>query len=215
MTGGSTRIKVCGMTDQAEAEAIAALGVDALGFIFVRSSPRFIEPEKVRAIIDSLPPLLTLIGVFMDQEAALVNDIAQSCGLTMIQLHGNESADYCRSMSRPVLKAFRIRQEELPDFEPYRGTVKGFLLDTYRQGQAGGTGATFNWQIVNRLSLPGPLFLAGGLTPDNVGHAIHQAHPFAVDVNSGVERSPGRKDLALVKRLFLAVRTTDSNREDP
>lgn len=199
------------MTDQAEAVAVASLGVDALGFIFVRSSPRFIEPEKVRSIIDTLPPLINLIGVFMDEEASLVNDIALSCGLTMVQLHGNESADYCRSMIRPVLKAFRIREEALPDFEPYRGAVKGFLLDTYRQDQAGGTGATFNWQLVNRLSLPGPLFLAGGLTPDNVSHAIQQAHPFAVDVNSGVESSPGRKDLRLVQRLLLEVRATESN----
>lgn len=210
-----TRIKVCGMTNQAEAEEIASLGVDALGFIFVRSSPRFIEAEKVRSIIDGLPPLVNLVGVFMDEESAVVNDIAHFCGLTMIQLHGNESADYCRSMIRPVLKAFRIREEAPPDFEPYRGAVKGFLLDTYRQGQAGGTGATFNWDIVNRLSLPGPLFLAGGLTPDNISTAIRQAHPFAVDVNSGVESSPGRKDLALVKRLFLEVRRTDSNQEDP
>lgn len=199
------------MTDQAEAVAIASLGVDALGFIFVRSSPRFIEPTKARVIIDNLPPLVNVVGVFMDEEASLVNDIAKSCGLTLIQLHGNESADYCRSIIRPVLKAFRIREEVLPDFEPYRNAAKGFLLDTYRQGQAGGTGATFNWDIINRLSLPGPLFLAGGLSPDNVGLAIHQARPFAIDVNSGVESVPGRKDLNLVQRLLMEVRATESN----
>jgi len=207
-----TRIKICGITDLAEAEAIVSMGVDALGFIFVRSSPRFIEAEKVRAIIDCLPPFVTTVGVFMDEEAALVNDTARSCRLTMIQLHGDESPYYCRTMIRPVLKAFRVREEALPDLEPYRGAVKGFLLDTYRQGLAGGTGETFNWEVVNRLALPGPLVLAGGLTPDNVGDAIRQAHPFAVDVNSGVETSPGRKDLALVRRLFTEVRKADRDR---
>jgi phosphoribosylanthranilate isomerase len=207
-----TRIKVCGMTNQAEAEAIVALGVDALGFIFVRSSPRFIEAEKVRKIADCLPPFVNLVGVFMNEAAALVNDIARSCGLTMVQLHGDESPDYCRAMIRPVLKAFRVREEALPDFEPYRGAVKGFLLDTYRTGQAGGTGETFNWDVVNHLTLPGPLVLAGGLTPDNVGAAIRQTRPLAVDVNSGVETSPGKKDLTLVRRLFAEVRTADSDR---
>ena len=208
-----TRIKVCGMTDLAEAEAIAALGVDALGFIFVRSSPRLIEVEKARAIINSLPPFLNAVGVFMDEEIERVNHIARFCGLTMIQLHGNESPDYCRAMTRPVLKAFRVQEEALPDFAPYRGAVKGFLLDTYRKGQAGGTGETFNWDLVSRLALPGPLILAGGLTPNNVGAAIRQTRPFAVDVNSGVETSPGRKDLAQVRRLFAEIRQSDSTHE--
>jgi phosphoribosylanthranilate isomerase len=142
----------------------------------------------------------------MNEEASLVNDIAHSCGLTMVQLHGNESPNYCQSMTCPVLKAFRVQEEALPDLAPYRGVVKGFLLDTYRQGQAGGTGATFNWDLINRLALPGPLILAGGLTPDNIGAAIRQTRPYAVDVNSGVETSPGRKDLAQVQRLFLEIR---------
>jgi phosphoribosylanthranilate isomerase len=200
-----TRIKVCGITDLATAEAIVALGVDALGFICVRSSPRFIEGERIRAITQRLPPFVHLVGVFMNEEAGLVNDMAHTCGLTMVQLHGDESPDYCRAMTLPVLKAFRVSEEMQPDLAPYRDVVKGFLLDTYRPGQAGGTGATFNWDLVNRLALPGPLILAGGLTPDNVGPAIRQTNPWAVDVNSGVETSPGRKDLALIQRLFAAV----------
>lgn len=207
--GTRTRIKICGMTDLAEAEAIVALGVDALGFIFVRSSPRFVEAEKVRTIIASLPPFVTAVGVFMDEEADLVNEIARYCGLTMIQLHGDESPDYCRLMARPVLKAFRVREEALPVLAPYRHGVKGFLLDTYRQDQAGGTGATFNWEVVRQLSLPGPLVLAGGLTPANVGAAIGRARPFAVDVNSGVEVSPGRKDLGKVRQVCAEVRKAD------
>lgn len=204
-----TRIKVCGMTDPGEALAVTRLGVDALGFIFVRSSPRFVEPDTVRAIVASLPPFVDPVGVFMDEEAATVNEIARACGLAMIQLHGNESPEYCRAMVRPVLKAFRVREEALPDFAAYDRSVKGYLLDTYRPGQAGGTGEVFNWDLVRTLALPGPLVLAGGLTVDNVGAAIREIRPFAVDVNSGVEGSPGRKDLDQVRRLVLEVRQAD------
>lgn len=204
-----TRIKVCGITELEEALAIAALGVDALGFIFVAASPRRVEVERVRAIVASLPPFVDPVGVFMDHDPALVNEIATTCGLALVQLHGQESPDYCRAMIRPVLKAFRVREEELPDLAPYRERVKGVLLDTYRPGQAGGTGATFDWGLVGRLALPAPLVLAGGLAPENVALAIRQARPFAVDVNSGVEVSPGRKDLAKVRRLVAEVRQAD------
>jgi len=197
------------MTDQAKALAIAALGVDALGFIFVAASPRCIEVEKARAIIAALPPFIHAVGVFLDEEAAQVNAIACACGLTMIQLHGHETPDYCRAMHRPVLKAFRVREEAPPDLAPYQHAVKGFLLDTYRQGQAGGTGEAFNWELTKRIALPGPLILAGGLTPDNVPAAIRQAHPFAVDINSGVEISPGHKDLGLIRQLIAEVKQAD------
>ena len=209
MTALRTRIKVCGITNPAEALAIVALGVDALGFIFVRSSPRLVEADTVRAIVNSLPPFVDAVGVFMDQERAEVNDMATYCGLTMIQLHGHETPDYCRAMVRPVLKAFRVRKEALPDLAAYHPSIKGYLLDTYRPGQAGGTGETFNWGLVQQLNMPGPLVLAGGLTPDNIGLAIQQTRPFAVDVNSGVESSSGRKDPNLVRRLVLEVQKAD------
>ena len=207
--GMRTRVKICGMTDQAEACAIAALGVDALGFIFVKESPRYVEAERVREIVASLPPFVDLVGVFMNEELAVVNEIARSCGLTAIQLHGEEPPEYCRLMVRPVLKAFRVGGDILPDFAGYRQVVKGVLLDTYRPDKAGGTGETFDWGVVGRLALPAPLILAGGLTPDNVGAAIHQARPFAVDVNSGVETGPGRKDLGKLRRLLAEVRQAD------
>ena len=204
-----TRIKVCGITDPEEALAIAALGVDALGFIFAPASPRLVEVELVQAIVATLPPLVDAVGVFLDHDPALVNEIAKACRLSLIQLHGHESPDYCRAMVRPVLKAFRVREGALPELSPYRGLVKGVLLDTYRSGQAGGTGATFDWGLVGRLTPPGPVLLAGGLTPNNVGQAIRQARPFAVDVNSGVEVAPGRKDLEQVRRLVAEVRQAD------
>ncbi len=198
------------MTDQAEAMAVVALGVDAIGFIFVRASPRFIEAEQVRAITANLPPFVHRVGVFMDATAAEMNETITFCGLTMAQLHGDEPPDLCRAVIRPVLKVFRVRADARPDFMPYRGVVQGFLLDTYRKGQAGGTGATFDWELVQGLALPGPLVLAGGLTPNNVGTAIRQARPFAVDVNSGVEASPGRKDLTLIKKLCEEVHKADT-----
>lgn len=208
---GRTRIKVCGITDLSEALAIASLGVDALGFIFVKASPRFVEPERVRRIVASLPPFVDSVGVFMDEEVERVSEIARYCGLSLVQLHGAESPDYCRAMVRPVLKAFRVRAESLPDLDPYRQVVKGFLLDTYHAAQAGGTGATFDWSLVQRLTLTQPLILAGGLTPDNVGPAIRKLRPLAVDVNSGVEVAPGRKDLDKVRRLVAEVWTADQS----
>ncbi len=204
-----TRIKVCGITDREQALAIAALGVDALGFIFVAASPRCVAAAQVRDIVAALPPFVSTVGVFMGHDPGLVNEIAHSCGLSMVQLHGKESPEYCRAMQLPVLKAFRVGPEALPELAPYGRVAKGFLLDTYRPGQAGGTGATFDWELVGRLALPGPLLLAGGLTPDNVGPAIRRLRPWAVDVNSGVELSPGRKDLALVERLIAEVRLAD------
>lgn len=205
-----TRVKVCGITDQAEALAIVGLGVDALGFIFVKSSPRYVEPERVRSIVASLPPFVAAAGVFLDEESAVVNEVARYCALTMIQLHGSEPPSYCQLMARPVVKAFRVKEEALPDLESYRHVVKGVLLDTYRPGQAGGTGETFNWELVRQLNLPCPLILAGGLTPDNVVTAIRQTRPYAVDVNSGVEVSPGRKDLSAVSRLLAEVAKLES-----
>lgn len=201
-----TRIKVCGITDLKEALRIAELGVDALGFIFADKSPRRIDQDQARQIIAALPPFVDAVGVFVDQPLALVEEIRRYCGLTMIQLHGAEPPQYCEQVHSRVVKAFRIRPESSPDeLSPYAGRVKGFLLDTFHKGMAGGTGETFDWALIRHLAPPGPVILAGGLTPNNVGMAVRQVRPFAVDANSGVEKSPGRKDLALVRELVAAV----------
>ena len=203
---GRTRIKICGITDLHQAREIVAMGVDGLGFIFVKESPRYIDPEEAREIIRNIPPFVDAVGVFMNEDPDLVNDIAQYCDLTMAQLHGSEPPDYCKTISCRVLKAIRVRPETSSSvFAPYFGVVKGFLLDTYRQGQGGGTGETFDWHLVEGLELPGPVVLAGGISPDNVSAAIDIAKPFAVDVNSGVESAPGRKDLAKVQQLVREV----------
>ena len=209
-----TRIKVCGMTDLKEAEGAVRAGVDALGFIFVKQSPRYIEPDKAREIVRSLPPFVDAVGVFVDEEASEVNEIVRYCGLTFAQLHGTESPRYCEEITCRVVKAFRVGAREVesetePYYDPYYGVVSGFLLDTYRKGVAGGTGECFDWQLLADNRPPGPVVLAGGLTPENVAAAIQDVAPFAVDVNSGVESAPGRKDIGRLVQFVEEVRRLD------
>ncbi len=209
-----TRIKVCGMTKMKEAEGAVNAGVDALGFIFAESSPRYVNPEKVKEIVKKLPPFVDAVGVFVDEEAEVVNEIVQYCGLTVAQLHGSESPTYCDEIACRVVKAFRIKpglafSEKEPYYDPYYGVVNGFLLDTYHEKMAGGTGETFGWKLLETMRPPGPLILAGGLNPDNVGQAILETTPFAVDVNSGVEFEPGRKDVEQIVKLVGEVKKAD------
>lgn len=193
--GLRTRIKVCGITCQEDARAAVAAGADGLGFIFVEQSPRLVEPDMVRAITGEFPPFVDSVGVFRDEEIEVVREIIHYCRLSLVQLHGVESPEYCREIPCKVIKAFAIHPESDPEeLAAYAAAADGFLLDTYHKHLAGGTGVPFDWSIVERLKPPGPLILAGGLTPDNVSEAIHLVRPFAVDVNSGVEYQPGRKD---------------------
>ena len=207
-----TRIKVCGITESEDARAAVAAGADGLGFIFVPQSPRHIEPDMVRKITRGLPPLVDAVGVFVDEEIEAVQEIMQYCCLSFVQLHGSETPGYCENISCRVIKSFSIGQEtKIGDFTPYAEAVSGFLLDTYHKDMAGGTGLTFDWQLLEHIKPPGPLVLAGGLTPDNVGDAIRQVKPFAVDVNSGVEYQPGRKDPDKLKSFVHAVRKADEH----
>ncbi len=201
-----TRIKICGMTDIGEVEQAVQAGVDALGFIFVEKSPRYIDPEKAREIISTLPPFVDAVGVFMDQEAEQVEEIVQYCGLTLIQLHGSESPEYCGRFSERVIKAFQVHPGMGAEvLSPYEDVVSGFLLDTYDKDQGGGTGKTFDWSIIEKLHPQQPVILAGGLGVENVARAIEQVKPFAVDVNSAIETEPGRKDPELITKLIEAV----------
>ncbi len=209
-----TRIKVCGMTDMAEANGLVAAGVDALGFIFVEASPRNINPEKARKLVAALPPFVDAVGVFVDQDLEVVNEIAEYCGLTMVQLHGAESPQYCEAVDVRVVKTFSIRSdaevcETNPYFDPYLEVVSGILLDTFHEKLAGGSGQTFDWELTKKCHPTVPLILAGGLNPENIADAIRQVRPFAVDVNSGVETSPGVKDIGAVERLVESMRATD------
>jgi phosphoribosylanthranilate isomerase len=205
-----TRIKVCGITCQEDARMAVAAGVDGLGFIFVEQSPRLIEPDMVRAITEELPPFVDRVGVFLDEEIDVIKEIVHYCHLTLVQLHGSESPEYCRKISSQVIKAFSIRTEsDSEELAAYADAASGFLLDTYHKDMAGGTGKAFDWKLVEQVKPPGPVILAGGLTPENVGEAIRQVKPFAVDVNSGVEYQPGRKDSDKLKNFAHEVRKAD------
>jgi phosphoribosylanthranilate isomerase len=208
MTGMTelTRIKICGITNLEDALLAAELGAQALGFIFYPKSPRSIKPEAARQIIKQLPPLVLSVGVFVNEAAAVVLELAEMVRLDWVQLHGEEPPEYCRFLGRNVLKAIPVQdRSSLDRMEGYRGSVRAFLLDTPKAGQKGGTGETFDWSLARQAGDYGPIVLAGGLQPGNVAAAIREASPLAVDVASGVEASPGKKDPARLREFFRAV----------
>jgi phosphoribosylanthranilate isomerase len=212
-----TRIKMCGTTSIGDAQAAVHSGVDALGFIFVGKSPRYISAAKAKEIVARLPPFVDPVGVFIDCDVQKVLEIVRGVGLSYVQLHGAEDPAYCRHLARmaapcKVIKAFRVGGESRKaDFVKYNDVVRGFLLDTYIKGQAGGTGRTFDWRLIKDLDLQRPVILAGGLRPGNILEAIRMVRPFGVDVNSGAEVSPGIKDHAKIHELIAQVRLADND----
>ena len=162
------KIKICGMTREDDVQYAAALGVDAIGFVFAQS-PRRVEPEAVCRMTRSIPPFISTVGVFVDAQPDEIRRVALACGLDWIQLHGTESPRYCADLRLRVLKAIRVKNSEsIHGMEPYRHCVRGFVLDTYVTGQKGGTGKTFDWTLAQEAKKYGPVILAGGLTPDLV-----------------------------------------------
>jgi phosphoribosylanthranilate isomerase len=204
------RIKICGITNLEDALLAADLGADALGFIFYPKSPRYVAPEAAKEIIAHLPPFVTSVGVFVDEEMSAVSELAEQVGLDWIQVHGQESPDYCRSLGRRAIKGFRIKDaSSLMELEPFQGAVQAFLLDTYKTGQVGGTGETFDWRLAQQAKKYGQIILAGGLTCENVAQAIKVAQPQAVDTASGTEAEPGKKDPEKLKTFFKTIRTVE------
>lgn len=214
-----TRIKMCGLTRVKDIEAGLSHGLDALGFIFYEKSPRNVLPDFVKDIVAKIPPFVDCVGVFVDREREEVEEIIEYCGLSHAQLHGKEDPKYCARVERfaspcHVLKAFRVGDEsKSSDFSPYDEVVHGYLLDTYMKGNAGGTGETFDWKIIEQLNLQRPMILAGGLSPDNVIEAIETVTPFGVDVNSGIEIAPGIKDHSKISEFVRKVRQADAMQE--
>ncbi|WP_163339340.1 phosphoribosylanthranilate isomerase [Desulfopila sp. IMCC35008] len=216
-----TRIKVCGTTTLHDATAAIDCGVDALGFIFVDSSPRYISPEKAREITMRLPPFVHFVGVFVDQDPVEIKEISRYCNLSTIQLHGKETPDYCQVLRKTaspctVIKAFRVGADSSAgDFKKYSDFVDGYLLDTYVKGQEGGTGEVFDWSVIESLKLDLPFMLAGGLTPENVEAAVSSVRPYGIDINSGVEKEPGVKDheklFSLIQRVLEFDRLSGNN----
>ena len=203
-----TRVKICGLTAAEDAAAAVEAGADALGFVFVPGTPRCISPERAAAIIAALPPLVSAVGVFVDQPLDEVAAITTACRLQAVQLHGNEPPAYCRRLSVPVIKAIRVRgPESLAALEGY--PAQAFLLDAFVEGQPGGTGATFPWALAREATRHGRIILSGGLRPETVAEAVRTIRPFGVDVSSGVERRPGLKDHEKVREFIVAVRRAD------
>ena len=202
-----TKIKICGITNYDDAAMAVDLGVDVLGFIFA-SSPRKTDPDRVREIIRKLPPFVKTVGVFVNEDTKKLMDIVEYCGLDNVQLHGDESPELCENLMPRTIKTLRIRDDcNIEQYEPYIEKVRAFLLDTYSKKVAGGTGKTFNWDIAVKMKTLGvPIILAGGLSPANIQEAIQKVQPYAVDVNSGVEENPGKKDHSLMKELFKNLR---------
>lgn len=201
------KIKICGITNFADAQAAVAAGADALGFMLYERSPRFLSVEAAAEIIRRLPPLVAKVGVFVNASEGTVIEARNACGFDTFQFHGDEPPDFCRRFApMKAIKAFRIRDENsllaLPDYQ-----TDAWLLDSYVPGQEGGTGTRFNWPLAVAAKQHGvPIILAGGLTPENVATAIRQVRPFGVDVSSGVESVPGKKDHDKLRAFIAAAR---------
>lgn len=202
----SVKVKICGITNMEDAQAAVAAGADLLGFVFAAESQRCVTVEQAAAIAQTVPPFVVRVGLFVNAPEELVMHAMSACGLQLLQFHGDETADYCRQFGAMSMKAFRVRGPETIQALPEYPT-DAWLLDAFVPGQRGGTGHSFNWELaVEAVKLGRPVFLAGGLTPANVAEAVHKVQPYGVDVSSGVELAPGRKDHAKVQAFIAAAK---------
>ena len=205
------RVKICGITDSYQGQKIAELGATALGFICVSASERYVEPAQIQIIISKIPSKVDKIGVFANSHPEEIATIAEKVGLTGVQLHSNESPAFCKQLRQllpktEIIKALRIKNPEcLTQEVNYLDYVDTLLLDAYHPQMLGGTGHTLNWKHLREFQPHLPWFLAGGLNPDNILRALAQAKPDGIDLSSGVERSPGDKDLHKVATLLTQL----------
>jgi len=197
-------VKICGITRVEDAAAAVDCGAGALGFVFWPESPRCIDPHRARAIVATLPPFVTPVGVFVNQPAEYVRGVASLVRLGAVQLHGDETVGYAAGIATPAIKAVTVADPQLSVW-PVRTTL---LLDVGDKEKRGGTGRTIDWTAAARLAAQRKILLAGGLTPENVAEAVAQVRPFGIDVSSGVERSPGIKDHRRLLALFEALHDT-------
>jgi len=205
-----TRVKICGIREFEEARDAALLGAHAIGLNFYPSSPRYIEAAQAAKIIEKLPPFVTVVGIFVNHpDPQNLEDFALSIGLHAVQLHGNETPDYCSMIQRvKVIKALRVDSNFRVDLLRNYGSGT-FLLDACSPDQFGGTGKSFNWDLVFGANAFGSIVIAGGLNAENVAQVVTSLHPFGVDVASGVESSPGKKDYEKMRRFIEAVQRAD------
>jgi len=194
------KVKICGITNIEDALAAVDYGADALGFVFFPESPRYVSPQTAREITSFLPPFVTTIGVFVNEEEPKIKETMEYTGMNVLQLHGDEPPDMCSVWHR-VIRALRVK--DLIDLKPLAACrVSAYLLDTYSSEQFGGTGQIFNWDIAVEAKRYGHIILSGGLNPDNIEKAIKWVRPYAVDVSSGIEAGKGKKNLKKM-RLFI------------
>ena len=204
-----TAVKICGVTRVPDALAAARAGAHAIGLVFYRPSPRYVEPDAAAAIVRALPPFVTPVGLFVDADEEEVRAIAARARVQMLQFHGAETPEFCSRFDLPYMKALRVRPGlDLLQYAHDFHSAKALLLDAYQEGLHGGTGAVFDWNLIPQ-ALPLPIVLSGGLTPENVGEAIRRVRPAAVDVSSGVEASKGVKDEAKIAAFITGVRNAD------
>ncbi|HJU49994.1 MAG TPA: phosphoribosylanthranilate isomerase [Pseudogulbenkiania sp.] len=200
------RVKICGITRPEDGVEAAHLGADAIGLVFYEKSPRNVSIEQARAIVRVLPPFVSVVALFVNPDEAFVRGVLDACPIDVLQFHGEESPEFCRSFSRPYLKAVRVRPGvDLLEWAAAYHDARGLLADAFVEGAHGGTGAVFDWTLLPS-SLPLPLILSGGLTPDNVQEAVAKVHPAAVDVSSGVELGKGIKDAAKMAAFISGAR---------
>jgi len=200
-----TRVKICGITRPLDAEAAIQHGADALGLVFYAPSPRAVTIEQAKEIVAGLPPYVTVVGLFVNEEKDRIDEVLSKVRIDLLQFHGDETPEECISYSRPFTKAIRMRDgvDLIAEINRY-SQADGLLLDTYRKGIPGGTGDSFNWELIP-AEVADSIVLAGGLTPENVEQAIRQVHPYAVDVSGGVEMEKGIKDREKIAAFMRGV----------
>ncbi|MBS4018394.1 phosphoribosylanthranilate isomerase [Azonexus hydrophilus] len=204
-----TRIKICGLTREADVDAAVAAGADAIGFVFYSPSPRYVTPERAAELARRVPPFVDVVGLFVNASAEEIGATCAAVPLNLLQFHGDETPAFCRSFARPWLRAARVRPGlDLVEFARSYSDARGLLLDAFVEGYGGG-GHVFDWTLIPP-GLPGHLVLSGGLHADNVGDAIRRVRPVAVDVSSGVEAGKGIKDHDKIAAFVAAVRAADA-----
>ena len=201
-----TKVKICGITSFDDAISAAKFGADALGFVFYPKSPRYINIKDASLIMRKLPPFISRVGLFVNPDRELIFKILDSCELDIIQLHGDESPEFCNELPKRVIKAIRVKDSSFLDLISKYKNCSGILLDAFSPDSYGGTGKTFSWDILKEVKKNIPIILAGGLNEKNIKIAIKKVQPYGVDVSSGVESSPGKKDHQKMKNFIRIVK---------
>jgi phosphoribosylanthranilate isomerase len=204
-----TRVKICGITKPDHARVAAEAGADAIGLVFYPPSPRFLEFDQARVVAEAIGPFVSRVAVLVNPQPEFVDALLAQVPIDVLQFHGEESPEFCASFGRPWLKAARVAPglDLVRYFTPF-GAAAGWLLDSWRRDEYGGTGEAFDWQVIPQ-STARPLILSGGLTAATVGEAVQRVRPWAIDVSSGVERAKGEKDPVLIRQFVEAVRQAD------